>query len=136
MAKAKRPKSKTMMDDIIGRLESGKMDEQAEYLGRGRSYASLSVEELKDQWCVAFNARAADFRSLPMHRWVADLASELGLRGIEPPYERVDLNKVASAIGAHLQEMQRNDPEGFQKHSDELDADLEAFRTARDKPKN
>jgi hypothetical protein len=70
-------------------LQNKSMEQKRDYLARGRRFAKLAVGQLKEDWIIA------------VRRWLArkdqtdemmmdDLASELRLRRLEPPYRAVE----------------------------------------------
>lgn len=70
-------------------LASLEMDEAANYVGRGRSFAALSREDLDDAWANAFKTWIASRSGGPKLDAVKDLSAELHLRGLARPLERV-----------------------------------------------
>jgi hypothetical protein len=73
-------------DDVLGYLQSSRIDRAAAYAQSGRKHASLSLDDLNLAWVMAFREMAArpvdpDIRDL--HN---DYDSELELRGVDPPY--------------------------------------------------
>src|SRR5947209_20190067 len=64
------------------------MNEPKAYFDRGRRFANLDVAQLNEKWVVIFKAYCADHnrqQGLEMD----DLAAELRLRGLDPPFEAV-----------------------------------------------
>jgi len=103
------------------------MNETKAYFDRGRRLASLDVAQLNENWIVIFKAYFADHnrqQGLEMD----DLAAELRLRGLDPPFKAVkaELSKLEGAlkrIGPHA-----SSPEFEQKVSE--------FLEQRSKPKH
>jgi hypothetical protein len=75
-------------------LQHALMKETADYARRGRQYASALVSDINDQWTEAFQAV---FTQRQQHRIreMDDLAAELRIRGLEPPYDRVEQEVAA-----------------------------------------
>jgi hypothetical protein len=75
-------------------LQHALMKESADYARRGVSYASALVSDINDQWTAAFQAV---FTQQQQHRIreMDDLAAELRIRGLEPPYDRVEQEVAA-----------------------------------------
>jgi hypothetical protein len=69
-------------------LQNKSMEQKRDYLARGRRFARLDVAQLKKGWIIAVRnwlARKNHANELMMD----DLASEMGLRRLEPPYQAV-----------------------------------------------
>jgi hypothetical protein len=69
-------------------LQNKKMEQTRDYLSRGRRFAQLDLGELNQHWVSAVRswlARKDPTNELSMD----DLASELALRQLEPPYDAV-----------------------------------------------
>jgi hypothetical protein len=69
-------------------LQHALMNETKAYFDRGRRFANLGVPQLNEKWVVIFKAYFADHnrqQGLEMD----DLAAELQLRGLDPPFEAV-----------------------------------------------
>jgi hypothetical protein len=103
------------------------MNETKAYFDRGQRFAMLDVAQLNEKWVVAFKAYFADHnrqQGLEMD----DLAAELRLRGLDPPFEAVKaeiskLERALKRIGPHA-----SSPEFEQKVSE--------FLEQRSKPKH
>src|ERR1700738_2670420 len=103
------------------------MDETKAYLDRGRRFANVDVAQLHGRWVAIFKAYFADHRRQPGLE-MDDLAAELRLRGLDPPFEAVkaEISKLQGAlkrIGPHA-----SSPEFEQKVSE--------FLEQRSKPKH
>src|SRR5262245_23185702 len=101
------------------------MDQRQDYLARGRRFATLDVGQLTEGWIIAVRDWLAD-KDRPTERMMDDLAAELRLRGLEPPYgvveqELVDrsaqtneterqetLRKIAREIGEFMREIEKS----------------------------
>ena len=72
-----------------------RMDELvAAYLGKGRAYASMTPEELQENWVAAFTAVA--FGDNARLDELFDLRVELRLRGLPPPEHLVRPEALAA----------------------------------------
>jgi|SRR6516165_6980196 len=69
-------------------LQNKSMEQTRDYLSRGRRFAQLALGELNQYWVIAVRSWLA--RKDPTNELIMDdLASELGLRQVEPPYGAV-----------------------------------------------
>ena len=88
-------------------LESELMEQTAAYLSRGRPYSTERAEDVETGWTAAFK-RSFATRSPEAQREVDDLAAELRLRGLEPPYDSVQ--PELDAAREQISEAGPNDP--------------------------
>ena len=108
-------------------LQHALMNETKAYFDRGRRFEKLDVTQLNEKWVVVFKVYLADHtrqQGLEMD----DLAAELRLRGLDPPFEAVkaEISRLQGAlkrIGPHA-----SSPEFEQKVSE--------FLEQRSKPKH
>jgi hypothetical protein len=102
-----------------------------DYLKRGRPLASALLENLNDRWVHLMDdwARAAIARTNADHREREDIQSELKLRKVEPPFERVReaLERLRRASEEHFENLRR-DPDQLALKESELDAAIEQFK--------
>lgn len=69
-------------------LQNNSMEQTRDYLARGRRFAQLDIGQLNQDWIVAVRSWLA--RKEPTNELIMDdLASELALRKLEPPYDAV-----------------------------------------------
>src|SRR5262249_60933855 len=61
------------------------MEQRQDYLVRGRRFADFDVRRLNAEWVLAVRRWLAR-KSRPNERIMNDLAAELQLRGLDPPY--------------------------------------------------
>lgn len=82
-------------------LQTIQMNETAAYLSRGRAFATMSTEEVRRRWIVAFKHWATSISGPNEAREMDDLNAELRLRGVEPPLEAVlpELVSLRERIG-------------------------------------
>jgi hypothetical protein len=69
-------------------LQHKSMQRMQDYLARGRRFAKLDVERLNTDWIIAVRSWLAH-KDRTKERMMDDLAAELRLRGLEPPYGAV-----------------------------------------------
>ena len=74
-------------------LQHKRMQETQDYLVRGRRFAKLDVGRLNKDWIIAVRSWLAHKRRTK-ERVMDDLAAELRLRGLEPPYGAVEQELV------------------------------------------
>src|SRR5262245_33184606 len=70
-------------------LQHKSMQEMQDYLARGRPFAKLDVGQLNKDWINAVRSWLSHKRRTK-ERMMDDLAAELRLRGLEPPYGAVE----------------------------------------------
>jgi hypothetical protein len=70
-------------------LQHKSMKQMQDYLARGRRFAEFDVERLNKDWIIAVRSWLAD-KHRTKERMMDDLAAELRLRGVEPPYGAVE----------------------------------------------
>ena len=105
-------------------LQHKSLEQTRDYLVRGRRFAKLDVAQLNEDWIIAVRSWLAH-KDRTNERMMDDLAAELRLRGIEPPYVAVEheladrsaqtketerkkvLSAVAREIGEFMRENQR-----------------------------
>jgi hypothetical protein len=87
-------------------LQNKSMEQNLDYLARGRRFAKLAVGQLKEDWIIAVRSWLArkDQRDEMM---MDDLASELRLRRLEPPYRAVE-QELANHF-AHAEEAKQKE---------------------------
>lgn len=130
-------------DDDISRLtqawiENKPLEQAQAYARRGRRYAEIPTDEVKERWVVAFRRMVANVRDPSLQREPNDLEAELTLRQEQPPFDRVrkELDEFTAAAVAAL-ELLKRDPERFAKADQEVMNEITAFkRSAKGAPKN
>jgi hypothetical protein len=69
-------------------LQNNSMEQTRDYLARGRRFAQLDIGQLNQDWIIAVKSWLA--RKEPTNELIMDdVASELALRKLEPPYDAV-----------------------------------------------
>ena len=105
-------------------LQHKSMEQMQAYLARGRRFAKLDIRRLNEDWVIAVRSWLAH-KHRTKERLMDDLAAELRLRGLEPPYGAVEqeladrsaqtneakrkktVRKVAREIGEFMREIDR-----------------------------
>jgi hypothetical protein len=105
-------------------LQHKSLEQTQDYLVRGRRFAKLDVRQLTEDWIIAVRSWLAH-KNRTNERMMDDLAAELRLRRVEPPYVAVEqeladcsaqtneterkkvLRAVAWEIGEFMRENQR-----------------------------
>ena len=108
-------------------LQHALMNETKAYFDRGRRFEKLDVTQLNEKWVVVFKVYLADHtrqQGLEMD----DLAAELRLRGLDPPFEAVkaEISRLQGAlkrIGPHAS-------------SPDFERKVSEFLVQRSKPKH
>ena len=106
-------------------LQNKSMEQKLDYLARGRRFAKLAVGQLKEDWIIAVRSWLAR-KDQTDEIMMDDLASELRLRRLEPPYRAVEqelakrfadteesgrkgkIRQVAREIGKFVREYKRH----------------------------
>ena len=106
-------------------LQNMSMELGRDYLARGRRFAKLDIGQLNEDWIIAVRRWLAR-KNRTNERMMDDLAAELRLRGLEPPYRAVEheladrfartkvskrkekIREVAREIGKLMRENQRS----------------------------
>ena len=70
-------------------LQHKSMKQMQDYLARGRRFAEFDVERLNKGWIIAVRSWLAH-KHRTKERMMDDLAAELRLCGLEPPYGAVE----------------------------------------------
>ena len=70
-------------------LQHKSMEQMQDYLARGPRFAKLDVGRLNKDWIIAVRSWLAHKHGTK-ERMMDDLAAELRLRGLEPPYGAVE----------------------------------------------
>ena len=117
---------------MLAFMSSKQLDGDAQYAARGRKHKDLSDEALFDEWMIAFTQMA----QAPSELTFAandDLQSEINLRGLDPPYPRVEeafrlLQKKAREASERI----KTDPDKDEKMVEFL-AEFDNFIRDRDR---
>jgi hypothetical protein len=134
MKRSRKRQASTLRQDVLSWLGSKRVESTASYIRQGRRFAGLSDQVLLENWKAAFCAMANNY-SAEAQREEDDLSSEIGLRGLELPYDDSVEDAVelfSSKVGEH-QERLKSDPEAFQSASEAIDREFQAFKAKRDR---
>jgi hypothetical protein len=129
--------SDALVADVDAWLKNNQVEKAARYVRAGRRHGSMADAELRDAWCVAFRAMAANLHDEHLRRAEQDLLSELELRNQLPPYDLVkgDFDRLIAAVSQAYDAL-KADPEGFAQANRDMTLDLNKFKLERDRPKN
>jgi len=70
-------------------LQHKSLEQTQDYLVRGRRFAKLDVAQMSEDWIIAVRSWLAH-KNRTNERKMDNLAAELRLRGVEPPYAAVE----------------------------------------------
>ena len=84
---AEDPRDPTAIVDAF--LQHKSMEQMQDYLARGRRFAKLDVGRLNKDWIIAVRSWLAH-KDRTKERMMDDLAAELRLHRLEPPYGAVE----------------------------------------------
>jgi hypothetical protein len=131
-------KKPSMNDDVKGWMGSSASDRVADYAARGRKHRGLTDEALASKWVSAFRHMAEDVRDYDRRAVEEDFTSELLLRKIEPPYDLVseEFERFIAETDRAIKELKIEDPLRFEEIGEEIDRELESFKSTRDRTKN
>jgi hypothetical protein len=82
------------------------MEQMQDYLARGRRFAKLDAERLNTDWIIAVRSWLAH-KHRTKERMMDDLAAELRLRGLEPPYGAVEQELADRSVQTNQAERKR-----------------------------
>jgi hypothetical protein len=116
---------------VIAYLRNNEMASTQDYLARGRQLRDDDISLLKTRWeqLVRNQYMNSDWSE---HQLSQDIEAEIGLRGDEPPFERI-MDALAHFEGLLIERMRSQDLEAAGEA--EL-AELRAFMDQLAKPKN
>ncbi len=87
-------------------LQYKSMEQMQDYLARGRRFAKLDAERLNTDWIIAVRSWLAH-KHRTKERMMDDLAAELRLRGLEPPYGAVEQELADRSVQTNQAEGKR-----------------------------
>ena len=90
-------------------LQNKSMEQRQDYLTRGRRFANVEVGRLNADWILAVR-RWLSGKNRPNERTMDDLAAELRLRGLEPPYGAIEQELVNRS--AQIPEVEQKQAKG------------------------
>ena len=85
-------------------LQHKSLEQTQDYLVRGRRFAKFDVAQMNEDWIIAVRSWLAH-KNRTNERMMDDLAAELRLRGLEPPYGFVE--QELAGRSAHTKETER-----------------------------
>lgn len=102
-----------MRDEMVGFLANQKAEATTSYMNRGRGFEHIDTEVLKVRWIEILGEMAALDYTHAVER--DDIEAELTVRGIEPPAEALDMDRMMANIVADLIRMRVEEPDKFAK---------------------
>jgi hypothetical protein len=102
-----------MRDQMVGFLADQKAEATLSYMNRGRELESAETEALKARWIEILGEMAVLDYTNAVER--DDIEAELTVRGIEPPAEALDMDRMMANIVADLARMRVEEPDKFAK---------------------
>jgi hypothetical protein len=90
-------------------FQNKSMEQRQDYLTRGRRFANVEVGRLNADWILAVR-RWLSGKNRPNERTMDDLAAELRLRGLEPPYGAIEQELVNRS--AQIPEVEQKQAKG------------------------
>jgi hypothetical protein len=106
-------------------LQHKSLEQTQDYLVRGRRFAKLDVAQMNEDWINAVRGWLAH-KDRTNERMMDDLAAELRLRGVEPPYGAVEQELADRSAQTNQAERKRTVREVAQQ--------IGMFRPENDKP--
>lgn len=93
-------------------LAENQMQDVRNYVSRGRSFESASIDQLNSEWVALMRDWAADPRQSKNPRRT-DIESEMTLRGLEPPYKLVkdELDTITRVAADAMEDMDEAEKE-------------------------
>jgi hypothetical protein len=118
--------------DMLSWLKSASVDNQADYLSRGRRYSGLRDGVLLDEWKKVFRAMATEPNVQENRENYRCLCAEIELRGFEAPLHEVE--DAVETLVSEIEERRRHDDPGevAQADAEFLEA-FEEFKRRRDR---
>lgn len=125
-----------MADDDITKhtrawIENKPLEQAQAYVRRGRRYAHLSTDEIKERWVTAFRRMVGNVRDTSLQSEPNDLEAELTLRQEQPPFDRVRQEMDAfTAAAVRALELLKRDPQRFAEADRQVMDEIAAFRNS------
>jgi len=120
----------TNKEEMMGFLQSCRVDQVAAYVKGGQRYSNLPLDVLEEKWVAAFRAMAANPSDDELRAHHTEYDCEFELRGLGPPYDLVseEMEAVRVAATAAIEFIMKNEPERFDEINKEIETDLAKFR--------
>ena len=99
-------------------LQHKSLEQTQDYLARGRRFAKLDTQRLNKGWIIAVRGWLAN-KYRTKEREMDDLAAELRLRGLEPPYLAVE-RELANCSAQTKESERKKVLRAFAREIDEL----------------
>ena len=113
--------------DIRAFSRSQAIDRTEDYVRRGRPLAAEDAALLKERWIATYRKWCHEVRNYELQREANDIESELSLRGVEVPIDRVvsEMHALAEAL---KQELLKLDTEQLKRMGETMLSELEDYR--------
>src|SRR5262245_20309888 len=111
-------------------LQHKSMEQTQDYLARGRRFVKFDVQQLSENWIIAVRSWLAH-KDHTNERTMDGLASELRLRGLEPPYGTV-ARELADRSAQTKEPERRKAVEEIAREINEFICEIETSRCCRD----
>jgi hypothetical protein len=123
----------TVKDDVEAFLVDHELERTRQYVHEGPRFKSVTEDDITARWIAAFKERSANPPDPELGKRVDDLQAEMGIRGLTPPYDKVEKEaegfiKFVSDAGKRL----ATDPKRMAEANEELQADIDAVKAKRD----
>jgi len=127
-----------MKEDVEGWIASQATDRLAGYAARGRKHQNLSDDDLTKAWVDAFRSMAGDPSDSDRRTIEDDFKFEFSLRGESPPYDaiREEFERYVASVDRYLEKLKVEDPLLVEEIGREIEAELKAFKSERDRNQN
>jgi hypothetical protein len=95
---AHNPRDRHVEAIIDAFLQNRSTEQSQDYVARGRRFSGFDVKQLNQDWIMATRSWLAR-KAQTIEQRMDDLASELRLRGLQPPYDAVkqELNDCSAS---------------------------------------
>ncbi len=121
-------------DLMLSWLENKSLEKVHDYVGRGRLFRDIPIDQLKDQWARAFKVYAANPHVPGATAESDDFEAELTIRQEPLPMDLVEVEwrQLQNKIDTAMKNLER-DPERHKQANEEIVNDLVDFYASIDK---
>jgi hypothetical protein len=118
--------------DMLSWLKSNSIDNQANYLSRGRRYSGLEEGLLLEEWKASFRAMTSQPDAQENRENHRDLCAEIELRGLAAPLNEVE-DSVDTLLSWVDERRRHSDPDDVAQADAEFLEAFEEFKRQRDR---